>query len=178
MSGFLLASPKIHWLPIILGISGLHAHAQTCLVLSQATIATDGTASMELSLNSSSVESPAALQWTFRYPTSSISSLIVDGGPMLTSAGKTTICGGDAAAYKCLAVGANTKTIANGVIAKVIAVLAPGASRATMRISDTLGTSAMGYLIPVSSRIEPVTGAYVSDDCRLRPPPGGRSGSR
>lgn len=147
-------------------------------MLSQATNVADGTASIDLSLYSSSGEPPAALQWTLRYSTSTISSLTVDDGPMLTSAAKTAICAGDAAAYRCLAVGANTMTIANGVIAKVIAVLAPGASTATMRISESLGASATGYLIPISSRIKPITGAYVTDDCRLHPPPRGRSGGR
>ena len=164
------------WLSLLLGINGLNA--QTCLVLSPATIAADGTASMDLSLYSSSVEPPAAIQWTFRYPASSISSLTVDDGPMLTSAEKTAICAGDAAAYKCLAVGANAKTITNGVIAKVTAVLAPGASTATIQITNTLGASAAGYVIPISSRIKPATGADVSNDCRLLPPPRGTAGSK
>jgi len=165
-----------YWLPILFGISGLNA--QTCLVLSPVVIAADGTASMDLSLYSSSGEPPAAVQWTFRYPASSISRLTVDDGPVLTSAGKTAICAGDAAAYNCLAVGGNAKAIANGVIAKVIAVLAPGVNTAAIQISNTLASSAAGYSIPISSRIMPVRGANVSSDCRLHPPPKGTAGSK
>src|SRR5580704_11564749 len=104
VSGFQLAARKaLCGLPILLLTSGLTA--QTCLVLSPATISSDGTASMNLSLYSAPGTPPAAVQWTFQYPSSNIRSLTVDDGPMLTAAGKITMCAGDAAAYKCLAVG-------------------------------------------------------------------------
>ena len=85
---------------------------------------------------------------------------------MLTSVGKAAICAGDPSAYKCLAVGANTKTIANGVIATVTAVLAPGATTATIQIRNSLGASAAGYPISISSRI---SRPRVSSDCKLHP---------
>jgi hypothetical protein len=125
------------WLPIILWTSALGA--QTCLVLSPATITTDHTAWLDLALYSSPGSAPAAVQWTFQYRSSNISSLTVDDGPMLTSAGKTAICTGNAAATNCLAVGHNTKTVANGVIAKVTAVLAPGATTAPVQITNPRG---------------------------------------
>jgi hypothetical protein len=151
------------WLPIILWTSGLSA--QTCLVLSPATITTDHTAWLDLALYSSPGSAPAAVQWTFQYRSSNISSLTVDDGPMLTSAGKTAVCSGNAAAYNCLAVGHNTKTIANGVIAKVTAVLAPGATTAPVQITNPRAVSASGDRIPISWRTGPIPGATTSADC-------------
>ena len=84
-----------------------------------------------------------------------------------TAAGKTAICAGGSAAYKCLAVGANTKTIANGILAKLTAVLVPGATTPIV-ITSALATSVTGNLIPM----KPIAGAnHVSSDCRLHPPP-------
>lgn len=166
MSGFPSAARKARcWLPIILWSCGLNA--QTYLMLSQPAITTDGTVLLDLSLFSSPGTEPAAIQWTFQY-SSNVSSVTVEDGPGLTLVGKTTICAGDKAAYNCLAVGANTKTIANGVIAKVTAILVPDASTATILISNSLGASSTGYLIPVSWR-KPVAGFL-----RLRTVPGGK----
>jgi hypothetical protein len=153
---------------MLLMTSGLAA--QTCLVLSPATTSPDGAQSMNLSLYSSPGTPPAAVQWTFEYASSNIRSLTVDDGPMLTAAGKMTMCAGSAAAYKCLAVGVNTNTIPSGVIAKVTAVLAPGASAAAISISNFLAASAAGNLIPSSTKIVSATGVNISSDCRLHPP--------
>jgi hypothetical protein len=159
---------------ILFGMGGLNA--QNCLVLSPPVITPDGIATMHLSLQSSSPL--AAVQWTFQDPASSVSSITVDQGPALTSAGKAVICAGDPSAYKCLAVGRNTKTIANGVIATVTAVLAPGATTAAIQIIDPLGASAAGYPISISSRIMAVVGTYVSPDCKLHVPPRVTAGGR
>lgn len=168
MPGFLYMTRKAGcWLPIILWTSGLNA--QTRLKLSPATITADGTALLDLSLYSSPGTEPAAVQWTFQYQSSSISSLTVDDGPMLTLAGKAAFCAGDASAYRCMAAGANMKTIASGVIAKVTAVLAPGASTATIQITNCLGASTAGSPIPISSIIIPATGAKASSDASLYP---------
>ena len=148
-------------------IHGLNA--QTCLSLSTTAAAPGGTASLDLSLNSSS-EMPASLQWTFQSPSSSISSLTVDNGPATTAAGKTVICTGNTTAYTCLVVGANAKTIANGVIAKVTASLSPDVTTAVIRISNPLGASAAGYFIPISSENGNVISANESADRKLRPP--------
>jgi hypothetical protein len=169
VSGFLLASRKAFcWLPILFGTGGLTA--QTCLVLSPASISADGSALLNLALYSSPGTAPAAVQWTFHYASSNIRSLTVDDGPMLTLAGKTAMCAGTAAGYNCLAVGFNANTIASGVIAKVTAVLAPGASAAAISIANTLAASASGNLIPISPKIVSVAGAHVSPDCRIHLP--------
>jgi hypothetical protein len=80
------------------------------------------------------------------------------------------MCAGDAAAYKCLAVGSNTNTIASGVIAKVTAVLAPGAGAAVISIANSFAASAAGNAIPIAPKILPAAGAHVSPDCRIHPP--------
>jgi hypothetical protein len=169
MSGFRFAARKVRrWLPIILWTGGLTA--QTCLVLSPATITPDGTALLDLTLYSFPRTAPSVVQWTFSYPSSSISSLTVDDGPTLTSVGKTAVCAGTANSYGCLALGLNRNAIANGVIAKVTALLAPGATRATIQLTNTLGGSAAGNPIPIFSSVRSDASARVSPDCKFLPP--------
>ncbi len=119
------------------------------LALSSATADSHGTATLELSLRSSD-DQPVALQWTFQCSRSEISSISIDDGPILESSGKTVLCTGDAAAYKCLVVGANAKPIPNGVVAKVTVTLVSGIRRTTIRLRDALGTSASGKEIPIA----------------------------
>ncbi len=157
---------SVRWLPIVLWASGVNA--QTCMVLSPPTIAASGTATLDLLLYSARGSEPATVQWTFQYPSSSIQALTVDDGPALTSAGKTAMCSGDASAYNCLAVGTNTKAIGSGIIAKLTAVLAPGATTADILIKSPLGASAAGYLIPVKSKVLPGSGVDDLPDCRPR----------
>ena len=142
------------WLLMLLWASRMPA--QTCLMLSQPTVTPDGKALLNLSLYSQPGAVPAALQWAFQYPSSGITSLSVDDGPSLTAAGKTSICNGDANGYTCLAVGANMNRIANGVIAEVTAVLAPGSPLPTIQIQNAQGASPEGYFLPIR----------VSQDCR------------
>ena len=144
--------------------------AQICLTLSTAT-APSGTASLELSLNSSASDpTPAALQWNLQFPSSAIRSLAVDDGPSVTAAGKTVICAPNANGYTCLAVGGNLNTIGNGVIAKITAALAPDAAAATIQVVNPLAASPEGYFIPIAARGGIITTANVSSDRRLRPP--------
>jgi hypothetical protein len=146
-------------------ICGLHAQTNS-LTLSSATAESGGAVTLDLSLYSSGAR-PVALQWTFQYSPSDIKSIGVDDGPMITSTGKTVLCTGGAAAYKCLVVGGNANSIANGVVAKVTAVLAPGIKETTIALRDALGTSANGAGIPISA----VAGTITSS----KPPPNGRS---
>jgi len=146
------------WLPIVLCAGGLNG--QTCLMLSRAAITSEGTALLDLYLFSPPNAAPAALQWTFQYPPSGITSLTVEDGAELTSAGKTAICAGDKTTYNCLAVGTNTNTIANGIVAKLKVMLAPGTARPDIRIQNTQAASSSGYFIPIR----------MSVDCRLHLP--------
>ena len=81
-------------------------------------------------------------------------------------------------AYNCLAIGLNTKTIPNGVIAKVTAVLAPGATVSAIQITNPRASSAGGNLIPIIARILSSPGARDSSDCRPLPRPKGLAGGR
>lgn len=144
------------WLPAILWTSGLYA--QTCLALSPATVNADGTAQFDLSLYSPRGTAPAAVQWTFQYDASSISSLTVNDGAALNASMKTTMCDGDATPHNCLAAGLNKKIIVDGVIATVTAVLAPGAVTAAIQITGLRAASAEGLPIPaVECRPAPQT---------------------
>lgn len=157
------------YLPLLVFlIHGLQA--QPCLSLSTGAVAQDGTATLDLTLNSSLEPPPASLQWTFLFPSADINSLIVDDGPATTAAGKTVICTENAGAYTCLAVGKNANTIANGVIARVTAVLAPSVASAVISIRDSLGASASGDFIPIASAGGTITRARMSPDRRLHPP--------
>ena len=116
------------------------------------------------------------MQWTFQYPSASIKRLGVEDGAALTAAGKTAICAADAATYKCLTVGSAGKVIDEGSIAKVTAVLAPGATTTAIVIENALGTSLTGHLIPISSNVRLAgSGASGPSDC-AQPKPKGQPG--
>jgi len=95
----------------------------------------------------------------------------VDDGPVLASTGKSTMCAGNSSSYRCLVIGANPSTIPNGVIGKVTVMSSTEITATPIRIADALGASIEGYLMPISLRIIPQTGAVVSSDCRLHPMP-------
>lgn len=154
------------WLPAILWTSGLCA--QTCLVLSPPTVSTDGTAEFDLSLYAPRGKAPAAIQWTFQYAASDISSLIVKDGPALNTSMKTAICAGGTGVFNCVAAGLNRRAIVNGVIARVTVVLGSGASTAAIQITNAVAASPSGYAIRVVT-FEPATGDGVSSDCRPLP---------
>jgi hypothetical protein len=146
-------------------------NAQICLGLTTVASASGGgSVSLDLSLDSLSNTPPAGLQWNLQYPASAIRSLEVDDGPAATAAGKTVICAPNANGYTCVAVGANAKTIPNGVVAKVTAILAPDVSNAVIQVVNPLAASAEGYYMPISARDGMITAANVSPDRRLRPP--------
>jgi len=135
-------------------------------VLSPPAIFPNGTASLDLSLFSPHGKGPAAVQWTFHFSSTMITNLTVDDGPTLTSAGKTAICAGDATAYNCLAVGMTTRPIGNGIIVKLTALLAPGASAAPILIKSSLGASAEGFMMPVDPKVLSDFRADVPPYCR------------
>lgn len=161
------------WFAIVLWTSVLGA--QTCLVLSPTSIHSDGAVSLELALYTVAGTRPAAVQWTFQYPSASIKQLAVEDGAALTAAGKTAICAVDATTNKCLTVGSAGKVIEDGIIAKVTAVTAVGATAAAIVIESALGTSLTGHLIPISSKVKLAgSGASSPSDCAQKPK--GKSG--
>ena len=127
--------------------SGLEA--QTAILISSA-MARAERIRMELSLDSSSGVSPAALQWTMHYP-STIRSITILDAPALTEAGKTVVCSGVASPITCIAVGLNDQPIPDRVVAMVNVLLNENADSATIDITDALGVSAAGYPIPVGA---------------------------
>jgi hypothetical protein len=130
-----------------------------------------GTASLTVYLRSAPGAAPAGLQWTFQLPPSGVRFLNIDDGPAITAAGKAVICAEDAGAYNCLAVGANSKVIETGIIARVTAQLSPGTGTAAVLIRNPLAVSADGRFIPISSDVIPTTDRSGSLDCRIRPRP-------
>jgi len=150
MAGFQRAA-----LILAMTITGLHA--DSCLILSPPRTVSGNIASFELWLHSPARDRPAAVQWWLEYPPASISGLTVDEGPVLASAGKALFCAAGQTAYRCLAAGRNRDTIANGVVATVIAVLTPGTQTPTIVVRNALGASARGELIPIFSEGTVVT---------------------
>jgi hypothetical protein len=142
--------------------------AQGCLALSTVTVEPGGTASLDLSLRSGA-EMPASLQWTFQFP-ETISSFSVQDGPATTAAGKAVMCTGNATAYTCLVVGRNSTLLADGVIAKVTAVLAPQATGSAIAMRNSFGASAKGTFISMATGGGIITSARISPNRRLRPP--------
>jgi hypothetical protein len=143
---------------IILWTSVLNA--QVCLMTSQPTITPEAANLADLSLYSLPKATPVALQWTLQYSPSSITRLTVDDSPLLISRNKATICTGVAAAYYRLVAGANAKTIANGIIAKLTAIHLLDASRPTVQINNPMGISPEGYSLPIKLRCLPIA-AYI-----------------
>ena len=131
---------------VVHGLSG-----QIRLALTTTSVTPDGTASLDLSVNSPSSTPPAALQWNFQFLASSITNLTVSDGPVVTAASKGVICSSASASYTCLAVGVNANMINNGVIAKVTAILAPGATGASIQVTNPFAASPEGYFIPISA---------------------------
>jgi hypothetical protein len=135
-------------LPLLaLVVRGVNAQAQ--LSISTPTAGAGNTVSFEISLNSTPRSAPASLQWTLQGTLPAIASLTVEDGPATTSAGKTVICAEKANGYTCLIAGANSKTIGNGVVAKVTASVSPDLTPPVIRIVDPFGSSAAGRFIPI-----------------------------
>ena len=151
------AAPEAFFCILAISLVTNRLNAQTCLTLSSAKIKPGNTALLELSLNSLSGARPATVQWKFQSLPKSIINITVDDGPVLASAQKTVICAGDAAAYRCLIVGANRNVIPSGVVARVTAALTPGTGTATILVANPLGAAAGGYPIPVRSESGAIT---------------------
>jgi hypothetical protein len=134
-------------LSIVLLFAGA-IHAQTTLALSSAT-ATGESVSLELSLNSSAGVTPAAIQWSLHYSPRAVRAITVEDGPALGPVAKTVLCGGEAGAFTCMAVGYNAELIPDGVVARVNVALAPGEKAADIAITDALGASILGYPIAI-----------------------------
>src|SRR5206468_7908417 len=99
---------------------------------------------------------PAALEWTFSYPTASVATLSVDPGPALSAAGKSVSCAAGTNSYTCVAWGLNSNPISDGVVATLSLTLS-GSNSLPVAIGNSLGASLAGDEIAVTG-----TGGVVS----------------
>jgi hypothetical protein len=124
----------------VLFLFGFRSWSQTSsLSLASASTVANGSVSLELTLTAS--PSPAGIQWTFVYAPGDIVSFNIEPGPALRAADKTMSCSAANGSLTCLAVGMNSTTIANDIVAVVTATLAASTSSASVPIavSTTIG---------------------------------------
>src|ERR1017187_356281 len=141
--------PVLIKLAILLASSGNILHAQSSLVLSSGSTVPGGSAALNLSLASPVGSEPASMQWTFSYPSASITSFTVVAGPALTAVTKSITCNGNSSAYMCIAYGMNSTAIQNGVVATVTVTLAAGAGSTVIGMANALSASAAGTSLAV-----------------------------
>ena len=128
------------------------------LTLSSGIAAANGTVSLNLVLTSPAGNEPAALQWTFTYPTSNVLSISAAAGPSATNAGKALNCTAGSGAYTCLAWGMNNSTIQNGTVAIVNLTIAAGVIGTSINIGNSLAASSSGQSLATSATGGTVTG--------------------
>ena len=124
-------------------LSSNRLEAQSNLALSFAAAVPGGSSSLNLSLTSPASNQPAAIQWTFSYPTANVANLSVAAGPALSSAGKTISCAGGSGTITCIAWGYNSNVIPDGVVATVSVTLSSG-SALPISVINALSTLAYG----------------------------------
>ena len=116
------------------------------LQVSSATAAAGATVPLALSLNSSSGNQPAALQWDLT-ATTGIQAVNTTLGASGSSAGKSLACAGT----RCILSGINTKTIPNGTVAILNVTLSATASgNVGIQLSNIVGNTANASAISVS----------------------------
>src|SRR5690348_16752406 len=82
--------------------------AQSSLALSSGSAVAGVPIALNLALSSPTGEEPAALQWTFSYPSAAVAGFSVAAGPALLAANKSVTCAGGPGAYTCIASGGNS----------------------------------------------------------------------
>jgi hypothetical protein len=120
---------------------------------------------MTLSLRSTSGASPATVQWSFEYPSSTIASLTVEDGPAAAAVQKTVVCVTNPRGCVCLVLGLNAEPIPDGTLAWVSAKLAPGAAGGNIQVANALAASGGGDAIAVAP-----SGGEISEPSRTLPP--------
>lgn len=144
--------------------SGIALHAQPCLSLSHPRIFPNSPAVVEIYLHSPQGGSPATIQWKLQSVDSAAVTLTVEDGPALAASGKTAVCLNVPDGLTCLAVGRNNNAIANGIIARVTAVLSGGATLPSLEIRNPGASTPDGLYLPIA----------VSGDCTLNRPHRGK----
>src|SRR5215475_4794441 len=100
--------------PVLMCSVGVTLRSQPTLALSSAATGSQGTATLALSLSGTASNPPAALQWSFSYPTAAVSNFSIVAGDALAAAGKTLSCAADGSGYICIASGTNANVIGDG----------------------------------------------------------------
>lgn len=134
---------------VALAIGPETAQAQE-LILASRTSAAGSPVSLDLSLASPVGKEPANLQWILRYPAGSLTNFAVAAGPAATAAGKSLLCAGNHAAYKCILSGVNDKVIGNGVVATLSGTVSASGSVA-VGVDSSMGASLAGNSVQVTS---------------------------
>ena len=122
------------------------------LSLSQVTATSAGTVVLNVSLQSSSGQQPAGVQFTLSYSPVDFTAIQVTAGQSATAAGKSIDCAGSASASKCVVVGVNKSTIPDGVVAVVLLTVSSTTSDTTsvIQLQNPLAVSAGGSAITIS----------------------------
>jgi hypothetical protein len=96
---------------------------------------------------------PAALQWRLQYPAAAVTALTATAGPTAVAAGKKIECASTAGSSRCVLVGLNANTIANGVVANIVVKLATNVAGASipLTVSNPLTASTAGDAIATTS---------------------------
>jgi trimeric autotransporter adhesin len=122
------------------------------LSISSDVVNPSGTASLGVALTVSGT-APAGLQWTINYSPGSISGISITPGPAGAAAAKTLSCVFGSGTGTCILIGLNTTSIGSGVVAYVNATLAPGATSASIPISNPIGVDAVGNGLAMTSAV-------------------------
>jgi len=143
----------------LLSFAPMIAAAQS-LTLPSATVSSTGTVALALTLSlPTSSSAPSALQWTLQYPTAGISNVQMTAGPSAASAGKTLACSPQPGAYTCILSGANTNSLAQGVVATVNLTVAATSGNIALGLANVIGVSAAGTAFSVTGTAGTISGA-------------------
>src|SRR5262249_5615053 len=104
-------------LVVVAGMLASAAAAQDSLSLSTGSAPPGGSVALDLTLNSVSGGDPAAVQWTFSYSPTDVTSVAVSAGPAATGANKSISCAAGSGTYTCLASGNSSAAMTSGTIA-------------------------------------------------------------
>ena len=126
------------------------------LSLSSASAVPGQTVILNLALNSPSAQPPASIQWTFAYPSNSVSSLTVS--MPVGTAGKLITCANGVGTTTCILNAPNQAAISSGSIAAVQAVISPtAAGPINVGLTNALGATPNADTVQIAS-----TGGVIS----------------
>src|SRR5579863_3164382 len=112
----------------VLLFAACSAFGQDALSLSSGSVVAGQTVSLDLSLVVPASGGPAALEWTYSYPATAFSSVMVVAGPAAIAAGKSVSCSGGSGLYTCMVFGLNSTTMSTGVVATATFTVSPAAA--------------------------------------------------